>query len=113
MQGSGSRNRALVMRSGADSEMTSGLSGAEVDIIRQAPGLARNGQNALASAEIYVIIDLPKKLSDDRNLKLALKGKVVSIEMGSRQTAKKNITVRFESKYIIAPDGGTSRGGQE
>ena len=49
------------MRSGADSELTSGLSGAEVEIIRQAPGLARDGQNALASAELYVIIDLPKK----------------------------------------------------
>ena len=32
------RGRALVMRSGADSEMTSGLSGAEADIIKQAPG---------------------------------------------------------------------------
>jgi len=62
---------------------------------------------------LKLIIDLPKKLSDDRNLKLALKGKVVSIELGSRQTAKKNITVKFESKYIIAPDPGTSRGGQE
>ena len=30
MQGSGSSGRALVMRSGADSEMTSGLSGAEL-----------------------------------------------------------------------------------
>lgn len=61
MQGSGSPGRALVMRSGADSEMTSGLGGSEVDIIRQAPGLRREGQAALASAELYVIIDLPKK----------------------------------------------------
>jgi len=29
---------AVVMRSGADSEMTSGLPGAETDIIKQAPG---------------------------------------------------------------------------
>src|SRR5215208_4257096 len=63
MQGSGSRGRALVMRSGSDSEMTSGLSGTEVDTIRQAPGLAREGQNALTSAELYVIVDLPKKSS--------------------------------------------------
>jgi len=61
MQDSGSPTRALVMRSGADSEMTSGLSGAEVDIIKQAPGLRRGDQAALASAELYVIIDLPKK----------------------------------------------------
>jgi len=61
MRDSGSPTRALVMRSGADSEMTSGLAGPEVDIIKQAPGLRRGDQAALASAELYVIIDLPKK----------------------------------------------------
>jgi putative ABC transport system permease protein len=61
MQESGSPTRAIVMRSGADSEMTSGLSGPEVDIIKQAPGVRRDGQNAVASAELYVIIDIPKK----------------------------------------------------
>jgi putative ABC transport system permease protein len=60
MDASGSPVRAMVMRSGADSEMTSGLSGPEVDIIKQAPGLRRDGQTALASAELYVIIDIPK-----------------------------------------------------
>lgn len=60
MRDSGSPVRALVMRSGADSEMTSGLGGPEVDIIRQAPGLRRDGQTALASGQLYVIIDLPK-----------------------------------------------------
>ncbi len=57
---SGSPSRALVMRSGADSEMTSGVSGTESDLIRQAPGIRREGQVALASSELYVIIDLPK-----------------------------------------------------
>ncbi len=61
MQGSGKPNRAIVMRSGADSEMTSGLSGPAVDIIKQAPGILRDGQTAMASAELFVIIDLPKK----------------------------------------------------
>lgn len=61
MRESGSPARALVMRSGADSEMTSGLSGAELDVIRQAPGIRRDGQTALVSGELYVIIDLPKK----------------------------------------------------
>jgi putative ABC transport system permease protein len=61
MTGSGSPSRALVMRSGADSEMTSGLGGPEVDVIKQAPGLRRNGQSPLSSAELFVIVDLPKK----------------------------------------------------
>jgi putative ABC transport system permease protein len=61
MRDSGSPSRALVMRSGADSEMTSGLSGPEVDIIKQAPGIRNDGEAAMASAELYVIIDLPKR----------------------------------------------------
>ena len=61
MRGSGSPGRAIVMRSGADSEMTSGLGGPEVDIIKQAPGIRRDDGSAVASAELYVIIDLPKK----------------------------------------------------
>jgi putative ABC transport system permease protein len=60
MEQTGSPSRALVMRSGADSEMTSGLGPAEVDLIKQAPGLLRDGQTAVASAELYVIIDIPK-----------------------------------------------------
>lgn len=61
VQGVGSPTRAIVMRSGADAEMTSGLSATEVDVIKQAPGLARNGSAAIASAELFVITDLPKK----------------------------------------------------
>ena len=61
MQGTGSPDRALVMRSGADSEMTSGLGGPEVDVIKQAPGIIRDAKGLQASGELYVIIDLPKK----------------------------------------------------
>jgi putative ABC transport system permease protein len=61
MRGAGSTSRALVMRSGADSEMTSGLAGSEIDIIKQAPGIRRNGQEVVASAELFVILDQPKK----------------------------------------------------
>lgn len=61
MQGTGSDARALVMRSGADSEMTSGIGGEEASVIKSAPGLQRDAQGvALASSELYVIIDLPK-----------------------------------------------------
>jgi putative ABC transport system permease protein len=40
--------------------MTSGIAAPEVDIIKQAPGLKRDGNHAVASAELYVIIDIPK-----------------------------------------------------
>ena len=52
MEGAGSPSRAIVMRTGADSEMTSGFGGNSVTIIKEAPGLRREGQTALASAEI-------------------------------------------------------------
>jgi len=64
MRGTGSPQRALVMRLGADSEMTSGLDGPETDVIKQAPGILREGQTAVASAELYVIIDLPKRTTN-------------------------------------------------
>jgi putative ABC transport system permease protein len=57
----GSPSRALVMRSGADSEMTSGIIGPEADVIKEAPGLLRDRERAVASAELFVIIDLNKR----------------------------------------------------
>ena len=74
MRQSGSPQRALVMRSGADSEMTSGLSAPAVDIIKQAPGMRRDGQTPLASAELYVIIDLPKKATPDTPANVPMRG---------------------------------------
>ena len=61
MQNSNSPLRAMVMRTGADTELTSGLDGDEVNVIKQAPGMATDGRAPLASAELYVIIDLPKR----------------------------------------------------
>ncbi|MEA3186694.1 MAG: putative transport system permease protein, partial [Chthoniobacter sp.] len=58
---SGQPDVAVVLRSGADSEMTSGLSRDEVRVIRDAPGIARNAAGPLISAELFVIIDLPKR----------------------------------------------------
>jgi putative ABC transport system permease protein len=61
MSSAGSPNRALVMRSGADDEMTSILDGPATDVIKQAPGIARDGSRSLASPELYVVVDVPKK----------------------------------------------------
>ena len=61
MADAGSPSRVIVMRNGADSEMTSGLDGSEADVIKQAPGLQRNGNRPVASAELYVLVDLNKR----------------------------------------------------
>jgi putative ABC transport system permease protein len=58
---SGSPDGAIVMRSGADSEMVSGLSRESTRVIADSPGVARAAQGPLASAELFVIINLPKR----------------------------------------------------
>ena len=68
---SGSPDGAIVLRSGADSEMVSGLSRDETRLIADAPGVARDDQGPLSSAELFVIIDLPKrKTGTDANVPL-------------------------------------------
>ena len=61
MNASAASDVAIVLRTGADSEMTSGLSREETRLVRDAPGIARNAQGPLVSAELFVIIDLPKR----------------------------------------------------
>ena len=58
---SGSPDSAIVLRSGADSEMFSGLGRDETRIIADAPGVARTAQGPLASAELFVISSMPKR----------------------------------------------------
>jgi putative ABC transport system permease protein len=57
----GSPDRAIVMRGGADTEMTSILTGEAADVIRQAPGLRRDANRPAASAEVYALVDLNKR----------------------------------------------------
>jgi putative ABC transport system permease protein len=61
MTASGSADAAIVLRSGADSEMVSGLLRQDTRTIADAPGLARSDKGPLASAELFVIINLPKR----------------------------------------------------
>ena len=58
---SGAPDGAVVLRSGADSEMVSGFDRAQARLIADAPGVARSDQGPLASSELFVIIDLPKR----------------------------------------------------
>lgn len=68
---SASPDAAIVLRSGADSEMVSGLDRASTRLIADAPGVARNEQGPLASAELFVIINLPKRVTGtDANVPL-------------------------------------------
>lgn len=89
MANSGSPAAAIVLRSGSDSEMVSGLGRAETRVIADAPGLARNPQGPLASAELFVIINLPKRSTGtDANVPLrGVEGAAVDVRDGLKITA--------------------------
>ena len=61
MENSASPDNAIVLRSGATSEMMSFVVGDDARIIAEAPGLARGEGGALASPELFVVINLSKK----------------------------------------------------
>jgi putative ABC transport system permease protein len=68
---SGSPDVAIVLRSGADSEMTSGLDREATRAIRDAPGVAIGANGPLTSAELFVIINLPmRSTGTDANVPL-------------------------------------------
>jgi putative ABC transport system permease protein len=67
LRSAGSPANAMVLRAGSDSEMMSVMLGDSIEIISQAPGVARGavptqGPDApLSSAELFVIVDQPKR----------------------------------------------------
>lgn len=73
MSVSGPDDVAIVLRTGADNEMTSGLSREETRLIVDAPGIARTSDGSLASAELFVMINLPKR-STGTDANVALRG---------------------------------------
>ncbi|MBE3135720.1 MAG: ABC transporter permease [Acidobacteria bacterium] len=61
MAGTGAPDTVVVMRSGADSEMTSILTRENIRVIEDTAGIARSPEGPLASAELFVIVDIPKR----------------------------------------------------
>lgn len=61
MIGAGSEETAIIMRDGSTSELNSGLGNTQVQIIETAPGILKDGDAAMMSAELYVVVDVKKK----------------------------------------------------
>lgn len=61
MENSAADDNVVVLRSGANTEMMSWVIGPDVDIIADAPGLARNEDGAIFSPELFVMIDRPMR----------------------------------------------------
>jgi putative ABC transport system permease protein len=64
MVATGADDTAVIMRSGATSEMNSGLSNEQVLLIANAPGVLKDGDTAVMSAELYVVTDVRKRSND-------------------------------------------------
>ena len=67
----GSPAGVIVLRGGSDSEMMSGISRDNARIVADGPGVQRTAQGETASAELYVVVSLPKRTTHtDANVPL-------------------------------------------
>lgn len=73
MSSAGSPNTVIVMRAGATSEMSSGLSYEQTQLIEQLPGLVKDNKEAISSAELFVVVDIAKK-STNTSANVSLRG---------------------------------------
>lgn len=61
MVGAGSEDTVVVLRSGSMAELNSGLDHEQIQLIMDAPGVLRHDNKPVASAELYVIVDIIKR----------------------------------------------------
>ena len=69
----GSPDTVFVLRTGADSELTSVLGREEAKILAEAPGVAKANGKPLVSPELFVIVNLPKR-STNTDANIAMRG---------------------------------------
>lgn len=73
MLSAGAEDTAIILRRGSTSELNSGLSNDQVQIIASAPGVLKDGDAALLSAELYVVVDV-KKRSNNSDANVPFRG---------------------------------------
>jgi putative ABC transport system permease protein len=73
MIATGSQDVAVVLRSGATSELTSGLSNEQTQIVERAPGVLKDGDDPVSSAELFVVVDIRKK-SNNKDANVPFRG---------------------------------------
>jgi len=70
----GADDVAIVLRSGADNEMTSGLSREEARLVADTAGVARTPEGPLASAELFVMINLTNRRTTGTDANVPFRG---------------------------------------
>lgn len=73
MLSAGSEGTAVVIRAGSSSELSSGFGNNQVQVIADAPGVLRDDDGPVVSAELYVLVDIAKK-SNHRDSNVPLRG---------------------------------------
>ena len=73
VENSGSDDVAIILRKGAQAELNSVLTREQVSIFENSPGIQKDDEGIIASAELYVIVDGVKK-STNTEVNLPLRG---------------------------------------
>ena len=73
MLSAGSEGTAIAIRAGATSELSSGFSFDQVQVIADAPGVLKDEDGPIISAELYVIVDIARK-KDNQEGNVPLRG---------------------------------------
>ncbi len=108
----GSPDVAVVLRSGADSEMTSGLDRDEVRTISDAPGIARSANGGVISAELFVIINLPKRSTGtDANVPLRGVGEDAFAVRGNMKIVSGRMFETGRNELIVGSGAARAFGG--
>jgi putative ABC transport system permease protein len=98
----GSDDVAVVMRSGSDSEMSSGIEQDNVTVIGDASGVLRKGKDAIASPELYVVVDVPlKKTHSPANAPLRGVGPLAAVTRKSFKLVKGRMFTTGTNEIIV------------
>ncbi len=73
MLSAGSEGTAIVIRAGSSSELSSGFDNDQVQVIADAPGVLKDDDGPVVSAELYVLVDIAKK-SNNQEGNVPLRG---------------------------------------
>ncbi len=123
MLSAGSDDTAIIMRAGSTSELNSGLSNEQTLIIENAPGVLKDGDKSVVSAELYVVVDVKKKVNNsDANVPFRgvqpgafdVRDRVELIEGRMFEPGKNEIVVgrAAQQEFVGLDVGSTIRFGQ-
>ena len=115
MSSAGRQDTALVLRGGSDTEMSSGLLLDQTKVIKEGPGVLKATAGPIASAELFVIVDVPKRnTGTDANVPLrgvereafAVRGNIEIVEGGPSEGRNEVIVGQGAANQFAGLDVG-------